>query len=154
MYREQSGADKAKWIIIFVMLAILSAGLIVTAVKLNGSIKTKEISPTAYSVGTLNAETGKYEKSGTSIYTKEYYKTEGLKTEIKSESEATYTICYYDAKKKFLSASEALTEGITESDVPDGAKYFRISITPAADEEITRSEIYKYAKLVTVSVNK
>ena len=52
--REHAKSDKIKWIIAFVLIAIIGLGLIGLAVSINQKETTKRIGIEAYSIGTLN----------------------------------------------------------------------------------------------------
>ncbi len=137
-----------------VLAIVIGVGLIFTISRLNGTIKTKEISVTAYSVGALDTETGKFKDVDTSIYTKDYIECDGLEIKVQEDDlTVQYAVVFYDEDKIFVSATALSDKDYTET-VPETAKYCRIMITPDEDAEVTTLEISKYAKQITVTVNK
>lgn len=139
-------------IIVSLALTLITAISIITAVKLNDSIKTKEIGWTSYSIGSLNVETGKLEESRYSIRTEDYITLDGFICEISEDAEITYRLFFYDKDKAFIEASDDLTDDF--STVVENAKYVRIVITPITDVEFSLTNISTYAKQLTVTVNK
>lgn len=146
--------DKIKWILVFLLLIVIGGGLIATAVKLNGTIKTKEIGSSAYGIGSISATTGKYVEDTSSIYSKDFITVDGLIIELKEDANVSYKLFFYDKEKEFISATDALTSGTNSTSVVDNAKYFKIVITPNADSKLTFLDISKYAERVSVTVNK
>lgn len=147
-------SDKIKWIVVFLLLIVIGGGLIATVVKLNNSIKTVDIGSSAYSVGTLSTTTGEYVEDTSAIYTKDFIKVEGLTIKVKQDANISYKLFFYDSEKEFLSASEALTTDTNSTAVVTNAKYFKIMITPNADNDVSVFEVSKYADRLTVTVNK
>lgn len=153
-YGGSKSKDKIKWIIVSILLLILGAGLIGVTIKLNDSIKTKEVSSSAYAVGTLSSTTGKYVEGTTSIYTEDFITVDGLTVKVKDDANVTYKLFFYDKEKEFISATESLSSDANSTSVVSGAKYFKVMITPNSDPEVSYFEISKYAGRITVTVNK
>ena len=127
--------------------------------------ETKTITPT-FTIGAIDAATGSYVESTTSIYTKELIEVEGLVTELAYDANVTYQVFFYDKDKLFISAAEDLTES-SRYDIPEEAVYARIMITPdwekinadvevEEDEEIVYEikwyEVTKFASQLTITV--
>ena len=146
--------DGLRWAIVFLFLIVLAGGLIATVVKLNGSIKTKEIGSSAYAVGTLNTTTGKYEENASSIYTKDFITVDGLTVKVKENANVSYKLFFYNKDQEFISATEKLTADMNSTSVVSNAKYFKIVITPNADPKLSFFDVAKYAERVSVTVNK
>lgn len=137
-------------IVVFVLIAVLSVGLICTVCSLNRNIKTRDIAWTEYSVGAFD-ESGKIvEDDKSSLITKDFITVEGMKIELEEDAEITYKVFFYNEDQEFISSQEGETE------IVEGAKYMRIQITPTADEdgEISLLEKSGYAKQLSVTVNK
>ena len=64
----------------------------------------------------------------------------------------TYTLFFYGTDKELISKTNAQSSTYRGT-FPEGAKYFRVMITPTADEDgiVKGNEFSKYAKLVTVT---
>ena len=143
--------DKTKWIISFVLIAVLIIGLAGVIIKLIGD-EPKQIRPSAYTVATLNDE-GKEVKSDEHICTKDYFTVDGLRCEIIDDADITYELYFYDEDEEFISSS-----GIYDTEYreypPSGAKYFKVVITPKSDGEITTTEKRGYAKQLTITIER
>lgn len=145
-----------------IVSGILVVGLLLGAVGLGISIfgnQRKDISNFEFEIGRLTT-TGKYEESEQHIYTKEMFSCKGLKVEPDFSTQSTYQIFYYDYHGEFLMATE---DGLstTRSDVPLGAYYCRIVITPHVSEGEDRDEfkinwwqVHGYADDFKISVTK
>ena len=140
-------------VLTFVLITILSVGLIAVAVKLDDSIKTRDVSVTEYTIGALG-DTGKEKEDTGSIVTEDFINVSGLTITVKEDANVTYKLYFYDEEKEFISATEELDTDTNSTTVVEGAKYFKIVITPTGDSEISNLEISKYAKRLTVTVNK
>lgn len=122
-------------------------------------IKTKQISPIAFKVGSVG-ENGEYVECETSIYTKDLFECQGLSVVPKFEAKGTYQIFYYDYDMNYLGASPErdVSEGtyIRGSDFSFG-KYCRIMITPELPEDVEKIAFYEtltYAGDYKITVNK
>ena len=156
--RRHQKADTIKWIVVFVLVATLIAGLAVVFVKLDRQTTTASLRSTAYSIGTLDAE-GEYEKNTGYIYTKDYVTADGLEITVSEDANVKYKVFYYsvdeDGVKTFLSASaDWLIADLDASTIPEGADVARIVIQPVGDAEVSLLEIAGYANQVTVTYNK
>lgn len=143
---------KTLTIVAFALIAILFVGLVVTMVKLNKQITTETVGTSAYSIGILDGQ-GQYEKDTSSIYTKDYITTDGLKCKLADKAKITYKLYFYDKDKKFVSFTTQQTADYS-GEIPETAKYVRIVITPTNDAEVSIFEKGDYAKQLTVTYNK
>lgn len=89
-------------------------------------LRTKHLT---YSVGALSSETGKYEYSESTLYTKNAFDCKGLKIELDFDSDIEYQVFFYDEDDNFVSASERTNSGQTFEDLECHAKA-RIVIYP------------------------
>lgn len=112
-----------------------------------------------FSRGGLDESTGKYLKTNQSIYTEKAFRCDGLRIEPDFESDVTYDVYFYDEDMVLLDKKLGLTE-VFDSDF-DLAKYARIVIHPTIpkdvskrDFEIKRSEIFKIASQLKITVSK
>ncbi len=146
---------KSKWksilcgILVVATLIGACAGLAALSKK-----ETKTIGSGAFERGALD-ENGVYVESKTSIYTKKAFDCIGLRVEPDFEFKGTYDVYYYDNDDGLLDKIEGI------SGVYDEDHYFsyraRIVIHPELsedEEEIGFFDVYKYAKLVKITVNK
>lgn len=139
-------------IVISAVLAFVTLLSVFTAIRLSDTIKTKDVSWTAYSVGSIS-EDGNLEDNKKAICTKDFITVDGLTCELDEEAEISYRLFYYDKDSKFISSSSFLNEDTTSVTV-ENAEFIRIVIIPTKDVEIGLTDIYKYAKQLTVTVNK
>lgn len=143
---------KTKNILTWVLGGCLLFGAIFGIMSLfnKAEAKTQSITP-SYAVGSLNATTGKYVDSKGSIYTKNAFDCNGLKTTLDFDNNIKYQLFFYDFDENFLSASNILTENFKD-EVPFTAKSCRIVITPNEDDNINFFEISKYSKQLKIEV--
>ncbi len=144
--------DKAKWIVVTIAIILLTVAVIGIVVGITRDKKAIE-----FKVGTLNA-TGQYQESSSSIYMKESASCKDLTVTKDFEAQITYRIVFYDSDEKFIGATEDLSGNFSVSGNKDfsgegkfaEAKYFRIVITPTADEEVAGTEVLTYAGQLTI----
>lgn len=156
--RRHQKADTIKWIVVFVLVAALIAGLAVAFVQLDKQITTAKLRSTAFSIGTLDSN-GEYEKNTGYIYTEDYITVDGLEITVAEDANVKYKVFYYsedeDGEKTFISAStDWQTTDLVSSTIPEGADVARIVIQPVGDAEVSLLEIVGYANQVTVTYNK
>lgn len=150
--REHAKSDKIKWIIAFVLIAIIGLGLIGLTVSINQKETTKRIGIEAYSIGTLN-ETGDFVENEEGLCTKGLYTVDGLTVKIDEDANVTYKLYFFDTEETFISSTAALSTDF-DGELPEGAKYFKIGITPANDTTVEWFEINGYVSQLSVIVNK
>ena len=156
---------KAKSIISGILLVTIIAGVLALAGSILGK-DTKTISSTAFSVGAID-DSGNFEKSDVSIYTKDMFECQGLSIEPDFEATGTYKVFYYDSNKNFIGATDELNaeDGVyTKGNSFPFAKYARIMITPdvptaddgkeVKDFKIRFYEVYGYANEYNITVDK
>lgn len=150
---------KSKWRGIVGVVVIIAALIAACAVFVGFSGKdTEKISASAFSRGDLNSSTGEYLPSETSVYTKKAFKCLGLRVEPDFEFNGTYDVYYYTSDERFLEVKLNLS-GVYTEDYPPLAQLARVVVHPVFeededDEKINFWEESKYAKMVTVTVNK
>ena len=57
--KQHKRADAVKWTVVFILIAVLLAGMIFSIVKIANAEDTREISPLAYKIGKLDVN-GEY----------------------------------------------------------------------------------------------
>lgn len=154
-FKKRMSANNIKWLVTFVLIAMLTLAVIFAFVKIDKNEKTKELGSSSftYSIGLLD-ESGDYEQGTTSIYTKNYYSVDGLVCDLDEDATVTYKVCFYDEDKEFLSVTDSLSTDSDSTIVPASAEYFRIMITPTNDAEVSLFEVSNYAGQLTVTINK
>ena len=154
-FKKRMSTSNIKWIITFVLIAMLSVAVIFAFVKIDKNEKTKTLGTNSftYAIGLLDAE-GEYEQGTSSIYMKDYYSVDGLTVELKDKATVTYKLFFYDEDKEFIDMTSDLSLSYDSSSTPATAEYFRIMITPTNDAEVSFFEIDDYAEQLTVSINK
>lgn len=145
--------DTFKWIIVFVLIALIAGGTIFSVVTLTKNETSKTVSAINYQIGNLN-ESGAYNKNDTStMVTKNMLKVDGLSIELAEDSAVQYKVFYFNEDGDFISADEYSTSDYSAT-APEGATQVKIVIDPISDPEISFLEIPKYAKQITIKVNK
>ena len=154
-FKMRMSANNFKWVVTFVLIAMLSIAVIFAFVKIDKNEKTRTLGTSSftYSIGLLDSE-GEYEQGTSSIYLKDYYSVDGLTIELKDKATVTYKLFFYDADKEFVDMTSDLSLSYDSTSTPATAEYFRIMITPTNDAEVSFFEIDDYAKQLTVSINK
>lgn len=154
-FNKRLNANKIKWIITFVLIAMLSIAVVFAFVKIDKNQKTKTLGTNSftYAIGLLDAE-GEYVQGTSSIYTKDFTSVDGLTVEIKEDATITYKLFFYDADKGFVDKTSDLSLNYDGSSIPATAEYFKVMITPTNDAEVSFFEIGTYAGQLTVTVNK
>lgn len=136
--------------IILVALLTIGAGFGIHAIV---SVKTKTISPTIFSTGSLNVS-GEYVASKKSLYNENMFECQGLKIQRDFESTVTYDVHYYDVVGSHL-GKESVTSEYYELPLQyANAKYCRVVITPQGNKDIGFFERYSIAKQLTITVDK
>lgn len=153
--KKRISVSNIKWIITFVLIAMLSVAVIFAFVKIDKNEKTKTLGTNSftYAIGLLDAE-GEYEQGTSSIYTKDYYSVDGLTVELEEDATITYKLFFYDENKDFIDMTSDLSLNYDSSSTPETAEYFKVMITPTNDAEVSWTEISTYAGQLTVTVNK
>ena len=154
--RSKQRVQKVAVIVAVVLAVILIAGLFTTIfVKLDRQTTTTMIGGEAYSIGTLDDESGEYVEGDTAIYLRKGITTEGLKCELVPDAKIKYQLFFYDADGEYLEASEELTAD-WDGSVPEGAESVKIMITPTEDEDgkVSLIEVLGYADQLTVMVSR
>lgn len=148
--RSHIKSDTIKWIVVGVILVALVGAVIGLSIKLSRRTTDERLGAEAYSIGSITEE-GEIDKSSKkSIYTREPIKYADI-TGITANGDIDFSIYYYDKSGKFIEKQDTFT--ISTGD--DGSKYScRIVITPKDDEEITITEVVKYANMLEVRLKK
>ena len=161
---NEMGKSKIAKIITCVVIAVFAVAVVTAIialnVKVNNSITTVKVSPSAYSIGIIDDATGKppADQESIGIYTKNYLPVNGLKCQMATGATVRYQVNFYDADHNYLGVKTYTTDYITlpTESVYQDAKYAKIEIFPTADEDgvVTTFEVSKYAKMLTVTYNK
>lgn len=149
--------DKVKWIITFILLAVLVVGLILTCVKFSNMESVSKVRTTAFEIGGLDASGAEIKNTGC-IRMKNSISTDGLSILIDEDADITYKVFFYeldeDGKEVFISASDDLDAEFVASTVPAGADVCKVVITPIGDAEVSSLELVGYARQLTITYNK
>lgn len=116
-----------------------------------------EINP-KFSIGGLQENTGKYEESEYTLYTKNAFECEGLEITADFDSEVNYQVFFYDESGAFVSATEVL-DGNYRDEVPAFATHARLELTPVfapdvkqEDRKLTWYNYRQYTDDITIRV--
>ena len=149
--------NKTKINLIIGAVAVLAIMLVVSFFKIDGLVANKKLSNSNYGIGAISAE-GKVIESKLSFYTKDLLTVEGSEVTLKDDATITYRVFFYDEDEKFLSATEELNENLSEEDIVEGAKFFRVMITPAdidgEDVVCSKTNRAKYVEQIIISIAK
>ena len=146
--------EKALKIGAIVLGAVLVVGSIVAITRETGDEKTLN-RWTNFEVAAVD-DKGDYDKDAETNIVSVLVEVDGLKVELDNE-DLSFEVHYYDKDEEYISSTSALTEYDAtdgETVIPDGAKYARVEITHADDDEITFGERLDYLKDVTVTIAK
>lgn len=110
----------------------------------------KKINPT-FTVGGLN-DSGKYEETEESIYTKTAFECQGLKITSDFDNTISFKVYFYDHNNQFIESTE--TQTMHYQGTPIFAKYARIEITPNDDDKVSWYEVSQYANQLDIEVSK
>jgi len=139
-------------VILGLLLVLVISAVISLGVRLGQSQTYTSLSSSDYVVGSLD-DTGAFVKDGGCIVTEEYFEIDGLKVEVKEDADLAYRIFFYDENKEFISATNNF--GVTYNGViPETAEYFKITINPTNDSDISQWDIINYSSQVNVSIYK
>ncbi len=136
--------------IILVALLTIGAGFGIHAIV---SVKTKTISPSIFSTGSLNVN-GEYVASKKSLYNENMFECQGLKIQRDFESTVTYDVHYYDVAGVHLGEENVTGEYYELPTQYENARYCRLEIKPQGGKDISFFERYNIAKQLTITVDK
>ena len=118
-------------------------------------VTTKTLNNNDFKIGGLS-EVGKVIESKESLVSKDFIEVDGMTIEVDEETATiTYDVAFYNEDKEFISTSEANNGDFDVANVPENAKYCKISITPnEVDGEAVKLNVFnqaKYLKQITVT---
>lgn len=140
-------------ITVLLCLGILGGGIAGIIKLTDGSMDVKKISSTKFTVGGLDTN-GKYMNTNASIYTKDAFECQGLEVSLDFDNTVDYQIYFYDQNNDFVHTTGKLSVAFVKDSVPFFAKYARIVVTPKEDDVVTALEVSKYAKQLSIKVNR
>ena len=160
---------KTKQVLKTIVLSALGIGAVIgVASGINALVEKsdedlKTIHP-VFEVGGLNEVDGKYEKSDSTLYTKNAFECRGLEIKLDFDNTIKYQVFFYEEDGDFIEAT-SVYDGNAEIDVPTFASHARIELTPnwsemGEDYETEKEQIVKwyettkYASQIEVKVNK
>ena len=155
-YKTKTRTKKIVAAIVAGVLAIAALAGIIALFRPNTKDEKIKINP-AFSVGALD-ESGAYEKSESTLYTKDAFAAEGLETKVDFDATISYQLFYYDENVEFLSASGTLNVNHV-AELPEGTEYARVMIMPdwtgveVEDQEIGALDKSKYTSQIEFWVN-
>lgn len=155
-YKAKNRTKKIVAGIVAAVVAIAALAGIIALFRPNTKDEKIKINP-AFSVGALD-ESGAYEKSESTLYTKDAFAAEGLETKVDFDATISYQLFYYDENVEFLSASGTLNVNHV-AELPEGTEYARVMIMPdwtgveVEDQEIGALDKSKYTSQIEFWVN-
>lgn len=149
--------NKTKINLIIGAVVLVAIMVVVAFFKIDGLVANKKLANSDYGVGAISAE-GKVIESKLSFYTKDLLAVEGSEVTLEDDATISYRVFFYDEDEKFISATEELTENLSEEDIAEGAKFFRVMITPAdidgEDVVCSKTNRAKYVEQIIISIAK
>lgn len=153
---------KTRNILFTSLIAVLLVTTVIAFLKIGKLEKTKDLGLTAYEIGTLNEADGKEAKSDFAFRTDYQKAAKFNKITLAEDADITYVIYYFNADKKFIGKSNALSAETTElpstqtvGSATENVRYYRVvAIVPDTKDEVTLLNLSSYAKQITVTVNK
>ena len=142
--------DKAKWVVTFIVMALLVVAVIGLGVGLSNQLPEK-INASDFKIGALNSQ-GQFVEDNASIVTKSLIDVEGLEIAIDEDAEVTYKVFFFDEGKEFISNTDALSADFDSTSIPANAAYAKVVIVPTEDAEVGAFEVAKYAKMLTITL--
>ena len=150
-----------KKLLIFVLIA--SVLLSVTAVTVKYADSETKTIDSAFSVGSIDVETGSFQKDDTAICTKEAFECGGLTVKRDFDSTHKYQIFWYNIDKLYIGSTDVLNENFGENNIPEIAAFARIAIYPSSvnkqgeeieDFSVNLFDVPSIAKKFTIKVLK
>ena len=156
--------SKISWkgILAAALSVLVVTGAIVGIVKLTGK-DTRSIGGGVFSVGGIDAATGKATTSTVSIYTKDKIACQGLVIEPEFDSTSTYQVFFYNEDDKFVGSTAVRDDKFLTSELPACAQFARFVIYPSTLGEdgkpienfkVSFFDVREIANDLTITVNK
>lgn len=153
---------KVKRILIGIAAVLALILGIVAVVRIGKIEKTKELGLTSFEIGTLAEADGKEAKSDYAIRSKMQKADKFNKITLADDADVTYVIYYFNADKKFIGKSNALSAETAElatkftvNSATENVRYYRVVVlVPDTKDEVTLLNMNNYLKQITVTVNK
>ena len=156
--------SKISWkgILAAVLSVLVVTGAIVGIVKLTGK-DTRSIGGGVFSVGGIDAATGKATTSTVSIYTKDKIACQGLVIEPEFDSTCTYQVFFYNEDDKLVGNTAVRDDKFLTSELPACAQFARFVIYPSTlgedgkpieDFKVSFFDVREIANNLTITVNK
>ena len=133
MSEKKINRDTVKWIVEAVLMFLLAVGICAIAYNTKDVERIKTLGSSSYAVGVIGND-GKIDtETKTAIHTKNLYPLNEVKIEMDKGANVTYTL-FYGTDKELMSKTNAQSSTYRGT-FPEGATYFRVMITPIADED-------------------
>ena len=151
-------ADNVKWVIAFVLIAVLLVGMAVMALKISDEDSTLSVSRFDWEIGGIDSDTGEECGWRSSIRMKKAVTVDGLDITVAEDSEIIYSVYFFtineDGEEVFLSSLLYIEEDFDATTIPENAELCRVTISHVYDPEINFYEIGKYVEQISIVYNK
>lgn len=140
------------WVLYFAIIGCVVFGAIAV---INAVDSDTRPVVTSWARGTLDEE-GNYQESKTSIYTKNAFECAGLEITLDFDAEIQYEVVFYDEDGKCITSARTglLDAKFDAEELPDGAFYARVIVTPVDDATVGTLEVVEYAGQIHINVAK
>lgn len=162
MARIKARRNSLSRILVIILSVILSIGAIFGVGAIVTSVEEetqKTISVFEFDQGVLKNGIYDNENKKGGVYTKEEFSCKGLEVEIDFENDIRYEIHFYDENGVYLfmeslDGNFSLNAKIEDNEDYTTVRKCRIVIIPDNDESVAFYEVQKYAKQLTIKVDK
>ena len=143
---------------------LIAIGFLVVAIfmgfafsKIDSLQAKRKLTSNDYNVGSISVDTGKVIESKQNFYSG-IYELEGSEIKVEDDCTASYRVFFYNDDKAYISCTETLTEDLATDSIPEGAKYFRVIVTPGLVDgepvECKFTNTNKYISQINVTIEK
>lgn len=145
-------SNKGLAVVITLLVALIAIAVVSLGVRLGTSQTYTALSSEDYVVGTLNAD-GEFAKDGGTIVTEDFIEIDGLKVDLDENSKLSYKLHFFNEDKEFISSTNAWGVDYNGT-IPEDAEYFKVSIHPVEDDDISQFDILNYTSKISVKYYK
>ena len=151
-------ADNVKWVIAFVLIAVLLVGMAVMALKISDEDTTLSVSVFNWETGSLNCTDGSEAPGTASIRMKKAVTVDGLNITLAEDSDIDYSVYFYtineDGEEVFLTSIDDLSEDFDVTTIPENAEVCRVVVFPFSNLDIDFYEIGTILEQISIVYNK
>ena len=149
--------NKQKFTLIAVGFAVFAILIGSLFGKIDSLQASRKLTSNDYHVGAVSVESGKVVESKQNFYS-DMFELEEAEIKVEEDCTASYRLFFYNEDKAFIEATDVLTQDFDSASTPEGAKYFRVMVTPGLVDgepvECKFTNINKYISQISVTIDK